>query len=392
MKIIFLGLMFCEESLQKAYGQVIGNVSMAPHVFQSNLLKGLEAQEAAELTVCNVPPTGSFPIHNKALFSKAYTWGNGYSQIGYLNIPVWKQFAQEKKLYRAVSKLIQDPKETWLLLYSLYEPFLKAAKQLKKDNPGLRICLLHTDAVPGRNDMQQFMTPAAEKRGDRLVELAKCCDKFVFLTKHLAEPMEVGSRPYTIVECICNEAQEESKTTDGSGKVFLYTGSLNEEIGICKLADAFTHLPQAQLWICGGGEAVQYLKDMEKQYSNIRFFGFQTQEQLAGIRDRCDYLINPRRPTGGYTKYSFPSKTAEYLMTGKPVVMYKLEGVPDQYDSYLQYVHADAADELAVELQKVLCMDYRELLQKAKEGREFMRREKSAERAGEKIVNFLNDT
>ncbi len=391
MKIIFLGLLFCEDSLQKAYGQVIGHVSMAPHIFQSNLIKGLENQEAAELAVCNIPPMGSFPIHNKALFSKTYTWGNGYSQIGYLNIPVWKQFVQEKKLYRAVSKLIEEPEETWLLLYSLYEPFLKAAKRLKKDNPGLRICLLHTDAVPGRNDMQQYMTRAAEKRGNRLVELARCCDKFIFLSKHLAEPMEVGDRPYMVVECICNEMQQESKITDGTNKVFLYTGSLNREYGICELADAFAQLPDAQLWVCGGGEAETYLKDMEKQYINIRFLGFQTQEQLAGIRDRCDYLINPRQPTGSYTKYSFPSKTVEYMLSGKPVVMYKLEAIPDEYDLYLNYLHEESPKQMADELRRLINADYTQLSQKAEHGRRFVLEQKSGNKQALKILDFLEE-
>ncbi|MBP3360682.1 MAG: hypothetical protein J6N52_07515 [Clostridia bacterium] len=48
-------------------------------------------------------------------------------------------------------------------------------------------------------------------------------------------------------------------------------------------------------------------------------------------------LVNPRSATDEFTKYSFPSKTMEYMLSGTPVVMYKLAGIPDEYDEYLNY-------------------------------------------------------
>ena len=38
--------------------------------------------------------------------------------------------------------------------------------------------------------------------------------------------------------------------------------------------------------------------------------------------------VNPRQNNEEFTKYSFPSKTMEYLASGVPVVAYKLDGIP----------------------------------------------------------------
>jgi hypothetical protein len=51
--------------------------------------------------------------------------------------------------------------------------------------------------------------------------------------------------------------------------------------------------------------------------------------------DMADVLVNPRPNNEEYTKYSFPSKNIEYLMTGKPVVGYMLDGMPPIYKEFM---------------------------------------------------------
>ena len=46
-------------------------------------------------------------------------------------------------------------------------------------------------------------------------------------------------------------------------------------------------------------------------------------------------LINLRNPEDKYTKYSFPSKTFEYMVSGTPFFTTKLEGIPSEYYNYL---------------------------------------------------------
>ena len=49
-------------------------------------------------------------------------------------------------------------------------------------------------------------------------------------------------------------------------------------------------------------------------------------------------LVNPRPNNEEYTKYSFPSKDIEYLLSGKPTVAFLLDGMPKCYQDFLYVV------------------------------------------------------
>ncbi len=389
MDVIYLGLMFCEASLQDEFATMKRKVAMAPHKFQANVINGIEAQAGVKLSVLHVPPTGSFPINSKKLFSKSYAWGEDNLQIGYLNLPWIKHKIQQRKLYKQVKQRIKDPKDTCLMLYSLYEPYLKIAWKIKQEYPDIQICLIHTDAVPGRDDMEKYMTKEAIARGNRAVSLAKCVDRFILLSENLTEPLEVGQRPYLVLECICDDTQPAAQTENIIPGTFLYTGEISKAFGMCELTEAFRNMPALQLWICGDGDARESIVALSSQYPNIRYFGFVPPKKVKELQDQCAFLVNPRRPAGTYTKYSFPSKTAEYMMTGKPVVMYKLEAIPDDYDQYIHYLTAAEPEGIAAQLQEIANQDYGALLHRAAQGREYMRGNKSKRVAGQKIVAFL---
>ena len=99
--------MFCEASLQDAYKDVKRGISIAPHVFQKNLLDGFAQIEDVEVDVLNIPPVGSFPINNKRLFAKTYRWGKNNTQIGYLNLPFIKHGIHTRKLFKEISRRIE---------------------------------------------------------------------------------------------------------------------------------------------------------------------------------------------------------------------------------------------------------------------------------------------
>jgi hypothetical protein len=58
----------------------------------------------------------------------------------------------------------------------------------------------------------------------------------------------------------------------------------------------------------------------------------------------ADILVNPRPNNEIYTRYSFPSKNIEYLLSGKVVLGYKLDGMPDCYKQFMVIVKEDSQD------------------------------------------------
>ena len=393
MKMIFLGLLFCEESLQRAIQKTKCGIQYAPHMFQTNLLEGFREMDDVDLHIINVPPTGSFPMNNKELFSKSYQWGKQAKQIGFLNVPFLKHNEQRSKILHDCRKIIKNTDETvHVLIYSPYDPFLYVCNRLKKEFRNVKCSMILTDPIPGRGDLARFMTERAVKKGNAIVESCKCFDSFVVLTKYLAESVCAGERPWTIVECVCNGNQPAATVSETGKNTVLYTGTLEKEYGILDMAKAFTLLDNAQLRIYGRGDAEEELKALAAESDNVKFLGFADQATIEQERNACDFLINPRRPTGTFTKYSFPSKTAEYMVSGKPVIMYKLEGVPDEYDDYLNYLSETEPEKIAGQLQELFSQDYKLLLEKARQGREFMLENKSPKAQSTKIWKLLART
>ena len=389
MNVVFLGLMYTEQSLLDAKKYSKCGLQMAPHNFQTTLINGFKQLKDVNVSVLNIPIVGSFPFNYKFPVIKKEHWDVNNVQIGYLNIPIIKRIQQKRKLIHQLREIISEygQEDLFLMAYNTYEPFLKVLQKLKKQYPNIKNGLIVTDCVPGRGDMDKFMTRRAKRLGDRVVRYSQNIDFFVLLTKHLVTALEINDKSHVIMECICNEKQACCKVKKFSNNICLYTGSLESEFGICEMVDAFSLLDNAELWICGEGSGKDYIEKMAKKHHNIKFYGFMSPAQLQELRNESDYLINPRRPTGSYTKYSFPSKTAEYMMSGKPVIMYKLEGIPDEYDKFLNYLSAETSEEIKVELEKIFSQEYSLLTDKAVKGREFMLYHKNSKAQAENIIN-----
>ena len=382
--------MFTAKSLQEAYGCCKHGVQMAVHKFQENLLQGFYCQEEIDFCVINIPPVGSYLLNYKKLFIKKEIWGGDNLQLGYINLPKIKHFIQQRKLIRVLEKKLKDGNEVSIIIYLLYKPYLKAVERLKKKYSNLKVFLLQTDAVCGRDDLEKQMTPAKIRLGNELVERAKCCDGFILLSEQLKTPLEIGGRPYVVVECVAGLDKDAKTKNDLSKNRVLYTGTVNKAFGILDLANAFKNLPNAELWICGAGDSAQELKELSQKYSNIKFFGFVKSEKVEELQNECDFLINPRRPSGTYTKYSFPSKTVEYMLTAKPVIMYKLEALPDEYDEYLNYLTADEPCKIAEELKNIFNSDYNLLKLKGERARQFVLENKNSKVQAKKIIELIN--
>lgn len=391
MNVLFLGLMYSDKTLVEARSYSKAPLQMAAHTFQMNLISGLESIEGVSVKVVNLPAVGSFPINCKKVIFKKQAWGKNNIQIGFPNLPIIKRAVQSAKIWAEIKKYAKSTGgEFSIVAYSPFIPFLKVMNKAKRKFPALKSCLIVTDCIPGREDMERYMTPAAKRRGDRIVELARSVDGFALLTENLASALEIEGKPYAITECVCNPSQPVCRENAESKNRCLYTGTLNYEFGIKDITDAFAKVENAELWICGDGSAKAYVEQMASNHKNIKYFGFLARNELQEIRNECDFLINPRRPSGTYTKYSFPSKTAEYMLTGKPVIMYKLEGIPDEYDEYLNYLTEDNSEGICRELNAIFSEDYNCLKEKAYGARRFMLENKTAEKQAEKILRLLS--
>ena len=390
-KIFFLGPLYPPDQEARVHKNARVRGSSAPNVFQWNLLNGMQTIAGEDLFVFNVLPVGSWPRGHRDAFLKDTDWtyqGVRGHEIGSINVPFLKQSSRARRTKKILKKTVSAGDE--IVIYSAYMPFLKVIYKLPKD---IKVTVIVTD-LPEFYDLGKVskLRSFLRKLQNRMIyKYMQRVDRFVVLTEQMCEPLKVGDRPWICMEGICNAAQTDSACQEASTKAILYSGTLHYQYGIKNLLDAFSKITVegAELWICGGGEAEKEIRELEKQDSRVKFFGFCSQEKVAELRSKAAVLVNPRTNEGEYTKYSFPSKTMEYMASGKPVVMYQLDGVPAEYDEHLFYADAtNAVDGLQAAIEAVLD-NYASAKTKAEKAQKFVLENKNGVAQASRLIDLF---
>ena len=159
-----------------------------------------------------------------------------------------------------------------------------------------------------------------------------------------------------------------------------------------RLVEAFSQIsdPRMRLVICGIGDSEREIRLAAKQDSRIRFLGQLKREEVLRLQRQAAVLVNPRPGDEEFTKYSFPSKTMEYLASGVPVVAYPLEGIPEEYDSYIHYPADTSPEALARRICDVCNLPPEERFRMGREARRFVLEHKNARVQSKKILDLCS--
>ena len=105
------------------------------------------------------------------------------------------------------------------------------------------------------------------------------------------------------------------KRSDKLEKSFVYMGRLDENKGIKFLVDAWKNIKDYELHIYGDGEYKDYVIESSKNNKNIKYYGFQRQEDIFKDLIKSYGLIIPSKCYEG-----FPMTIAESFSLGVPVL------------------------------------------------------------------------
>lgn len=369
--------------------------SNAPNLFQWNLLHGLHEIIGDDLKVINVLPVGSWYGEYNQLYLHDDDWISGGisgHEIGCINLPFVKQLMRSQKAKKMLKRRADE--NTEIIIYSAYMPFLRAVYHLPKS---IKVTAIITD-LPEYYDLgntSKLKKMLRKYQNHMVYKYLNRVDRFVILTDQMYGSLRIGNRPYVRIEGIYNHPKEDFVSTDSGKRIIMYSGTLHYQYGIKNLLLAFECIDDEdlELWICGSGEAENEIIELAKQDTRIKYYGFCLMDKVSELRSQASILVNPRMNEGEYTKYSFPSKTMEYLASGKPVVMYKLDGIPDEYDDYLNYV--DVFEEHVIGLKKEILSvldNYDMALKKACLAQRFVFQEKNSNVQAKKIMDMIFST
>lgn len=375
-RIIFLGGLLLDEQIDFIEKNSRWGIQYAADALQKAILRGFLAHRDVNVSVVNLPFIGAFPRLFRSPYFPSTTSvlfdAIPVTGIGFLNFQIAVSFF---RLIAAERALDQEDK-TVIVFYSAHLPFVKAALAQKRKNPNVRVCIVLPDFIEFMGTARWWNKWLIDSRVRQFKKLVPEIDHFVLLTDAMADRLKIGPEKYTVIEGIYDSTHE-ADAIDWSpepGPIFIYTGTLAARYGILDLLDAFGQLDNdsAQLWICGDGDASAVVEARARIDNRITYFGRVSRPRAQELQSRAHVMVNPRRPEGEFTRYSFPSKTMEYLASGRPVLMHFLPGIPEEYRQHLITPSTGDMRGLASAMQMVAGMSEGALRQKGAAGRAFV--------------------
>jgi glycosyltransferase involved in cell wall biosynthesis len=186
-------------------------------------------------------------------------------------------------------------------------------------------------------------------------------DYYILFTKAMNKIVNPKNKPYIVVEGISNNNLDLRMVK--KERAVMHAGTLSAEYGLKLLLDAFKEIKDdsVQLWFFGNGDMEEYIEKSCKVDKRIKFFGFRSRDEVFKYEKKAALLINTRDPDDEYTKYSFPSKTFEYMVSGTPFLTTKLGGIPEEYYKYLYVIEEYNTGGISKKIEVILNKPQNEL-------------------------------
>lgn len=374
------------------------NMQDAANALQWHLYNGLCKNLNTEIMLLNILPVGSYPQYYKEPFVKQSLFSTPYYpqnvNIGFCNIKLIRKFLQPCKVYNALDNWCHIHKGNKVLfVYTITATFITAISKVKEKYPDLKVCAIVAD-LPDMVSLKAnkgILQTMFEKRLSGLsYNNLDSIDAFVLLTRQMADYMRIR-QPFCVVEGISTFPEKSKDIQDTNQKIIVYTGTLHKKFGIMNLIEAFMAIEGSEyrLIICGIGDSEKEIEAASVLDRRIEYKGLLSRTEILKVQKTATVLVNPRQNNEEFTKYSFPSKNLEYLSSGKPLIAYKLDGIPDDYDDYIYYVPDNSIKTLQQTLVYVCTMNAAERSDKALKAQRFVWEEKNEIKQTKKIIDFL---
>jgi glycosyltransferase involved in cell wall biosynthesis len=220
------------------------------------------------------------------------------------------------------------------------------------------------------------------------------CTGYVLLTEAMNDYLNKTGKPYVILEGHSDITMKDripSMEKKTSPRICFYAGGVSRQYGLANLVDGFrmANVENARLHIYGPGDYVEQLQAIAAEDPRIFYGGMLLNTQIVDKEQEATLLINPRPTDEEYVKYSFPSKTMEYMASGTPVLTTVLPGMPKEYYPYVYLLEDETAEGIAVKLRQVLSESDETLFEKGREARAFVLETRNNVVQAKKILDML---
>lgn len=389
MTILFLGSFYPKNREHEIYANS-KLIDIPGNILQWNYLNGLN--EFANLITVTVPFTKSYK--GTSFKESIFSISNNHTNfcIGFVDVVGVKQLSSSFAVYNRIKKT--NVNIDHILIYSTQINLIIAALRLKIIMPNVKISLIITDIPQYMSINSSYFYKLLKKINNYLIYSSlKYIDSYILLSKHMVEKLP-SRKPNIVIEGIYNEHDNDIiNKINSKDKVIFYSGALSRQYGVINLIKAFNSIQNCryQLILCGDGDAKEEIIKESLLDPRIKYIGRLSHKEVLNYQKKSDLLINPRTSDNIYTRYSFPSKTIEYLASGTPTLLYRLDGIPDEYYNYCFTIDEIGIEALAKRIEEILGMPEDKLKKLGKAASIFIRNNKSAHEQCKKLFNFLTN-
>lgn len=323
-----------------------------------------------------------------------------FNYCAMINLPFLKYISLFFSSIKIVKKWCKNVKkdEEKIIIYDAYCPVISnvAVAYAKKYN--IDVVALYTD-VPkcmdsslkkSKNIMKRILNNIYISMDNKSNKIAK---GYILLTEQMNEVVNKDNKPYIVVEGmvdykIKNEKKDIEKYKDFT---LMYAGGLYEKYGVKMLVEAVEKLKEVKLNLYGEGELVSWLKTKYSKSQNINYGGTLLNDEILLEEKRSTLLVNPRFTNEEYTKYSFPSKNMEYMVSGTPLLTTKLPGMPEEYNDYIYLIKNENLEGFILSIRKAVNQTKEQREKKGKKAQQFVLENKNNIEQTKRIINFINN-
>lgn len=398
MNILCLMGLFPKEYENEILKNSLSGVQNAANKLQWAIVDGLNDQTNVKTDIINSLYIGAYPKKYKKALIPSFEFDFGGNEkglnIGFLNLPFIKHISKYYSLKNEVDKWINsksDEKKV-IIAYAMTSPFVELLHYVKNKYPQIN-CILFVPDLPEYMDLANKSLVYKVLKKLHISHLKKYTEKidaYVLLTDYMKEWFDKDIR-YSVIEGIYKENQPIAEDNICKEKTVLYSGGLYEEYGVLELVEVFLKINEKdwKLELIGDGPLLPALKQISKSNNNcILIRGTLPNSEVLKRQKQVSILVNPRKAGQEFTKYSFPSKTIEYMASGTPMVGYRLPGIPDEYYKYIYEVTSDY-NALETCLKRVMILSEQERNQFGFSAKGFIQKEKNATKQCNKIITLI---
>lgn len=395
--IVCLTGLFPEEYVDEINKYSLTGVQNAANKLQWGIVKGLDGL-GKNVTIFNSIYVGSYPRLYRKIMIPTFHFSHGSEKndinIGFINIAGIKVLSRYYTVKRELDKWasVDSGREKVLLIYAMTTPFAQLAGYIKRKYSSIKVIYIIPD-LPMYMNVTKVQESAVYRTRKKIEEFLfhrslKNVDGYVLLTDSMKEWFTTDIN-YTVVEGMATIDNTIDVDDIKKKKQILYAGGIKREYGVIDLVSAFSQIddPEWELVIYGDGTDMESVCEYAKKDVRIKIMGSAPNAVVMKHQREAALLINPRK-NQEMAKYSFPSKTLEYMLSGTPMLGYKLAGIPEEYYDNM-FVIQDSENGMEEALRMAMDLPETERIKMGEKAKHFVVKEKNPEKQCQKILELI---